>query len=165
MFKRTHWAKTKGPESEFVKRISLVAAMYIELEKKFGQEKAFEIVRKIAVPIGSDEQWEHLKSMDLAGLGPMGRLMAFHDLMDLKGAPRLNTREYIEQNDNTCHFVITRCIFHEFFVETGTPQLTQLFCEVDREFFPNAFPEFEFHRNGSWQNTIAYCMVTKHLGR
>ena len=34
--------------------------------------------------------------------------------------------------------------------------LGKLFCEVDREFFPEAFPDFRFHRGDSWDNTIAY---------
>jgi hypothetical protein len=40
--------------------------------------------------------------------------------------------------------------------ETGTPELTQLFCEVDIEFFSQAFPEFKFHRGDSVENTVAY---------
>jgi len=48
--------------------------------------------------------------------------------------------------------------FQRFFTEVGTPELTKLFCDVDREFFPKAFPDFKFHRGSSWENTIAYGM-------
>jgi hypothetical protein len=82
--------------------------------------------------------------------------MAFNNLMDKKGAPQFNKREYVKQNNNICHFIITRCVFYDFFTEAGTPELTRLFCEVDREFFPGAFPDFRFYRDGSWENTIAY---------
>ncbi|EHP85466.1 L-2-amino-thiazoline-4-carboxylic acid hydrolase [Methanotorris formicicus] len=54
------------------------------------------------------------------------------------------------------HFIIKECIFHDFFTGVGIPELTKLFCEIDKVFFSKAFPEFEFHRNGSWENTIAY---------
>ncbi len=27
---------------------------------------------------------------------------------------------------------------------------------LSKEFFPKAFPEFEFHRDSSWKNIIAY---------
>ncbi len=36
------------------------------------------------------------------------------------------------------------------------PELTRLFCEVDTEFFAEAFPEFRFHRGDSLENTVAY---------
>jgi hypothetical protein len=54
-----------------------------------------------------------------------------------------------------CHFAITRCVFNDFFTAVGTPELTRLFCDVDRRFFPEAFPGLRFHRGGSWENTIA----------
>jgi hypothetical protein len=47
-------------------------------------------------------------------------------------------------------------IEYDFFTEVGTPELTRLFCEVDREFFPRAFPDLRFYRGDSWENTIAY---------
>jgi hypothetical protein len=86
----------------------------------------------------------------------MERLRSFNDLMDLVGTPRFNRREYIKQDDNMCHFIITRCVFSDFFNEVGTPELTRAFCEVDRRFFPEAFPGLRFHRSGTWENTIAY---------
>ena len=156
IFKKIHWAKVKSRESGFVKRFSIVCAVYAGLLEKIGKEKAFEAVRKILVPIGLNEQWNHLNSLRLSEDTGMTRLMAFNDLMDKKGAPQFNRREYIKQNTNICHFIITRCVFYDFFTEAGTPELTKLFCEVDREFFPGAFPDFTFGRGSSWENTIAY---------
>ncbi len=156
IFNKTHWARSKNPELKFVKRLSLVSALYLELQDKFGKEKAFEIAKRILVPIGCDEQMNHLKSLNLENKAPMERLMAFNNLMDEKGVLRFNRWEYIKHDENTCNFIIQRCIFHDFFTEVGTPELTKLFCEIDRRFFPKAFPEFEFHRNGSWENTLAY---------
>jgi hypothetical protein len=138
-----------------VKRFSFVAALFLELQKKLGEAKVFEIMKSILVPLGSNEQWGHLQSLVRTAEKPMEWLMDFYDLMDQKGVPRFNTREYIQQNDAICHFVITRCVFHDFFIEAGTPSLSKLFCEVDREFFPKAVPELNFHRGGSWENTIA----------
>lgn len=83
-------------------------------------------------------------------------MMAFHDLMDEKGAPRFNTRIYKDKTESCCHFVITRCVLKDFFAEVGAPELTKFFCEVDRRFFTEAFPDFNFHRGDSWENTIAY---------
>ena len=156
LFSKTRWSNTGGSEAEFVKRISIASALYIELGKRIGKEKAFEVLDDLLVSIGCNEQWDHLNSMDVIEGSGMERLMAFNNLMDQKGAPRFNKREYVTQDEDTCHFLITRCVFHDFFTETGTPELTKLFCEVDRRFFPEAFPDFRFHRGDSWENTIAY---------
>ena len=156
VFNNTHWANEKGAESKFAKRLSISAAMYLNLKEKMIKERAFETMRKILVPIGCNEQWKHLESLKVFDNKPMKWLMAFNDLMDRKGAPQFNKREYVKQDDNICHFVITRCVFNDFFTEVGTPELTKLFCEVDKEFFPKAFTDFEFRRGSSWENTIAY---------
>jgi len=156
LFSKTRWAKTGGLETKFIKRVSVAPALYVELGKWIGRDKAFEVLDELLVSIGCNEQWDHLNSMDVAEIVGMERLKAFNNLMDQKGAPRFNKREYIRQDEDTCHFLITRCVFYDYFSETGTPELTKLFCEVDRRFFPEAFPDFSFHRGGSWDNTIAY---------
>ena len=156
LFQKTRWSKVDGPEAKFVKRFSFAAALFLELQTKLGEDKAFAIMKRILVPIGSNEQWGHLQSLMRGAETPMEWLMVFNDLMDQKGAPRFNTREYLQQDDTVCHFLITRCVFQDFFTEAGAPSLTTLFCEVDREFFPKAFPELSFHRGGSWENTIAF---------
>jgi len=156
IFKKTHWTNLKEAEAKFVKRISIISAIFLNLKEKVNKEKAFEITKSILVPMGCHEQKKHLQSLKLSNEKPMEKLMAFHNLMDKKGAPQFNTREYLKQDENICHFIITRCVFHDFFREAGTPELTKLFCEVDKEFFPNAFFEFKFHRGNSWKNTIGY---------
>ena len=155
VFKNTHWINEESSESKFTKRLSFASTLYLELQKKFGKKKAFDVMRKILVPIGCNEQWQHLHTLK-NNENTMDNLMAFNDLMDKKGTPRFNRREYLEQNDIICHFVITRCLFNDFFKETKTSELTRLFCEIDKEFFPEAFPGFDFHRGNSWENTIAY---------
>lgn len=156
IFASTQWAGEKSGESDFVKRFSLASAIYLELVDRMGKQEAFDAMRRILVPVGCNEQWTHMRSLGNLAETPMGRLMAFHNLMDRKGAPQFNKREYVERSENVCHFAITRCVFHDFFTQAGTPELTKLFCEVDREFFPAAFPDLNFHRGNSWENTIAY---------
>ena len=156
IFNKTRWKENRNDEAKFVKRLSLASAMYLELQNMFDENKAFRIMRKILIPIGCEEMWKYLKSLNLKSKSPMEKLMAFNDLMGKKGVSKFNKVEYIRKDENTCHFVIKRCIFRDFFTEAGTPELTKIFCEVDRVFFPKVFPEFKFHRNGSWKNTIAY---------
>jgi hypothetical protein len=156
IFSNTSWSSNMGPEAQFVKRISIAPALYLELARKIGRDKAFNTVAELLIYIGCNDQWNHLNAIDSAKTNGMERLMAFNVLMDRKGAPRFNTREYIKLGENICHFQITRCVFDDFFTEAGTPELTKVFCEVDRRFFPEAFPDFSFHRGESWENTIAY---------
>ena len=131
IFRKTHWAEAKSRESEFVKRFSLACAVYVGLGRKMCKEKAFRVMRNILVPIGCNEQWNHLNSLHVSEGTAMVRLMAFNNLMDKNGAPQFNKREYVKQNNNICHFIITRCVFYDFFTEADTPELTRLFCEVD----------------------------------
>ncbi|MBN2098249.1 MAG: L-2-amino-thiazoline-4-carboxylic acid hydrolase [Dehalococcoidia bacterium] len=156
VFYSTQWGRERNAESDFVERFSLASAIYLDLVDRMGREKAFAAMRRILVPIGCSEQWAHLRSLGDVAETPMGRLMAFHNLMDKRGAPQFNQREYFELSESVCHFAIKRCVFHDFFTQAGTPELTRLFCEVDRDFFGAAFPELSFHRGDSWQNTIAY---------
>jgi hypothetical protein len=158
LFRKTHWASTKGAEANFVRRLAFPAALYFQIRNMpgMGEEKALQIAEKLILGLGLREQWNHLKPLHTAEPSGMQRLMAFHDLMDEKGAPRFNTRIYKESTENRCHFVITRCVFKDFFAEVGAPELTRFFCEVDSRFFPDAFPDFNFHRGDSWENTIAY---------
>ena len=156
LFKNTKWGLEHGPEAQFVKRLTLAAAIYKELTVKFGKETAFDIVQRIVVKIGFEEQSANASQMSGIWDTEFSRLDAFHELMDEKGGPRFNTRTFLQRDDNLCHFRVTRCVFHDFFKSVGVPELTKLFCEVDRVFFTTEFPSVKFHRNGSWENTIAY---------
>ncbi len=156
IFKQTHWSKEKGPEVEYVKRLPIVSAVFLELQEKISKDRAFEIMRKAIVPIGLNETLKSFQALDVSGDDPLEKLMEYFDLIDEEGAGRFCIREYPQKDDNACHRVVTKCPFHGFFVEAGTPELTQLFCEVDIAFYPRAFPALEFHRGGSLENTIAY---------
>lgn len=158
VFSQTRWAQDPNykDEAAYVKRLSFASGMYQALRSRLGKDKAFQIVRKILVPIGCDAVRKRLNSLDLSGLQGMERLMKFNDFMQTNDEAKHNTREYLIQNDQVCHYIIKRCVVHDFFSEAGTPELTRLICEVDQVFFPEAFPDFHFDRGDSWENTMAY---------
>jgi hypothetical protein len=156
IFNNTHWSKVKGAESKFVKRLPIVSAVYLELQNKFNKEKAFDIMRKINIPIGLNESLTIFRSLKISRKNPLELLKDYLDLVDEKGAGRFCNREYSEKNIDICHRVVTKCPLHGFFSEAETPELTKLFCEVDKEFYAKAFPDLKFHRGSSWENTIAY---------
>lgn len=154
LLRNTKWSKVE--ESEFVKRLPLVSALYLELGSISDAEKAINTMRSIIVPIGLNEVMEGFRTIKNNYATPMEYLVSYLDYVDEKGAGRFCDREYPTKNDRVCHRVVTKCPFQGFFSELGTPELTQLFCEVDRVFYEKAFPELVFHRGDSWGNTIAY---------
>lgn len=156
LFKNSRWGKLKNAESNFIKPYAVVAMLCIKLKKKLGMEKAINAMRNIIVPLGCNQQNALMNSINITDDEPMKRLMAFNNLMDIKSATQFNDRLYIKKTNNICHFKIRRCIYKDFFDAVNTPELTQLFCEVDKEFFIPAFPKFKVHRGSSWENTLAY---------
>lgn len=156
VFNNTYWANEKGAESKFAKRLSISAVIFLNLIEKMGKERAFEIMRKILVPTSCNEQWKNLSSLNISHKKSMDKLFAFYDFMGKGGVGQFVQRTLIKQDDNILHYEVRNCIFARFYKETGMPELTQLFCEVDKEFFPKAFPGIKFHRGDSWENTIAY---------
>ena len=158
VFKQTRWASdsVSKQESAYAKRFAMASALYITLGTKVGKKKAFGVMRHLLVPIGCNAVRKHFNSLNLSGLSGMPRLNAFNALMLKNDEAKHNVREYVISNDTTCHYIIKRCVVYDFFVEAQTPELTRLICDVDKEFFPQAFPDFIFDRGDSWENTIAY---------
>lgn len=155
LFRNTRWARNPGEESEFVMRLAIAPAIYVDLQRKTGKEKAFEATKKIVTPIALNKLLHHLKTLNLSVTDGMEQLLAYRKIFDEEGAGKFCERHYLTKNNNMCHYIVTRCIFHDFFTETGTPELTGIFCDVDRRFYEHAFPSFRFHRGDSWENTIA----------
>lgn len=156
IFKNTSWTNKNDMEAQFAKRLSISVAIYLELSKKMDKNLAFDIIKKIIVPIGVNEQLKNVKSLDVANKEPMGQLLSFHEFMDVKGVGKFVNRKLLKDDNNVLYYEVRNCFFARFYKETGTPELTKLFCEVDTEFFPKAFPEFKFHRGDSYKNTVAY---------
>lgn len=156
IFKKSKWGKTKDAESDFIKPYAIVAMLDIELKEIFGQDNAFKIMRDIIVPVGCIQQNALLAETNISDNEPMSKLMAYNNLMDKKGATQFNEREYVKKEENICHFKIKRCVYKDFFDFFEILEIVELFCEVDKEFFIPAFPNFNVHRGSSWENTLAY---------
>jgi len=139
IFKQTHWAKETSIESTFAKRLSISTAIYRELLKRFIRDEAFRIMRDILVPIGTKEQLDNLDKWGVSQKVGMEKLLAFYDAMGKNGIGQFVQRTITEKNDSTLSFQVKNCFFNRFYGETGTPELTQLFCEVDIEFFLKPF--------------------------
>jgi hypothetical protein len=62
----------------------------------------------------------------------------------------------VEVSEPRMHYIVYRCIFHDFMSQTGTPEITHLICDYDQLCHAKLFPEFEFSRNGAWENTLGH---------
>jgi len=156
IYKNTSWANRNDVEAQFARRLSISVAIYLELSKQMGKNLAFEVTRRIVVPIGVNEQVRNVESLGATDKEAIEQLLAFYGFMGIKGVGNFVNRRLLKADSNVLHYEVRNCFFARFYQETETPELTRLFCEVDTEFFPKAFPEFEFHRGASYENTIAY---------
>ena len=155
-FKKSRWAALDAEEAELAKRLSVLAPAYQKLMQRFGQEKAFSIMEQMIALTGRNEMWDHLDSMVFTSTSAMERLQDFSEAYSTYGADRFMEKEILQQDTGTYSFIITDCAIWDFFNEAGVPELTRPFCESDRLFYPQAFPEVAFSRGDSWENTIAY---------
>lgn len=158
VFRKTHWSSPSAPaaEARYVRRLALFPALYLELVDRLGEGPALEKYGRIASTFGVALERQALASFKLSHLAGMERFMAFRARMDKSDADRFNVKEYLTADDTTCHYVLRRCVAHDFLSEAGTPELTRFFCRADELFFCQAFPDLAFSRGGSWENTIAY---------
>jgi hypothetical protein len=53
VFRKTHWANPAVPKEEarYPKNLSLAAGIYLGFMQKFGQERAFAVMRQMLVPM------------------------------------------------------------------------------------------------------------------
>jgi len=152
----TPWAGRRDDEARFAQRLCLSAALYRGLIDRMGKERAFEAMRRILVSIGCQEQLSNVSSLSPGGADAMDRLWAFYEFTGIGGVGQFVDRSLVKETDDLLQYEVRDCFFDRSYREVGMPELTQFFCEVDTEFFPQAFPEFEFHRGSSLDNTVAH---------
>ena len=132
---------------EFLKTTVLHTWMYIRLKPKVGQERAYEIVRALVLPIGLAVQQGNFRNVEAPRT--FENLIAYQQRTNREGPTRWNEMEVVEQSDRKYEFRVKNCMFHEFYTRLGVPELTKLMCEVDNAIFNTYFPEeLTFHRNG-----------------
>ena len=156
-FRKTCWAGKRTGEARFVRRMLVLPGIYVTLTGRLGRKKALEIMDAIMRSLGLNELVHQAESVGLGSMADGGQRMdAYRECMVEKHIGDFNEFDYVSQGQDRLHFRVSRCVFHTFFVEMGTPELTRTFCDIDRVFFERYFPEYEFHRNGSWCNTLGY---------
>lgn len=144
-FKRT--IDPKFPR-ELVDLAALPVWVYLSLKKKIGQRKAFEIMRVALLTGGTAAQNLQFDTVH--------KERTFQTFIELEiennrsGLVRWNTMEVIERTEQRFELKITRCMFHEFAVSLGIPEMTPIVCQIDNAMFNSYLPDqMIFDRGGA----------------
>jgi hypothetical protein len=132
---------------ELVDLAALPIWVYINLKKRIGATKAFEILR-VALLTGGVAKWNiEYETVD--------KPRTFSTLCDEElrvnrtGVTRWNTLEVVDRGDHRFEVRVTRCLYHELTTLVGVPELTPVVCQIDNAGFNSYLPdEVLFHRGG-----------------
>lgn len=137
----------KELEKDFVDVTALQTWMYLRLKERVGQEKAYEIIRAVVMPVSLAVQQGNLRTVEAPRT--FENFIAFHDRISQEGLTRWSKKEVLEHSENKYEWQILSCGFYNFFSSIGVPELTRLMCEVDNAMYNSYLPdELTFHRNG-----------------
>jgi hypothetical protein len=132
---------------ELIDLAALPAWVYLNLKKNIGQRKAFEIMRVALLTGGTAAQNLQFDTVH--------KDRTFRNFTDLEiennrsGLVRWNKMEVVERTDRRFEIKITRCMFHEFAISLGIPEMTPIVCQIDNAMFNSYLPdEMMFDRGG-----------------
>ena len=138
---------------EFVRANALQAWMYIRLKAMFGQEKAYEVLRAVVVPIGLAIQQGNFRNVETPR--SFENLITYQQRTHREGITRWNTVEILEQNPKVYEIKVTKCMYHAFYNSLGIPEMTRMMCAVDNAIFNTYSPEeITFHRKGTGNRIV-----------
>jgi hypothetical protein len=145
----SRFKKTIDPRfpRELVALAALPAWVYLGLREKIGQHKAFEVMRVALLTGGTAAQ--NLQFNTVA------KERTFQNFADMEiennrsGLVQWNDMKVVERTDQRFEIKITRCMFHEFAVKIGAPEMTPIVCQIDNAMFNSYLPEeMTFDRGG-----------------
>ena len=138
---------------ELIDIAALPLWVYINLKKRLGEPRAFEIMR-IAILTGGLAQWNFQ-------YGAADRERTFKNLCDAEievnksGFTQWNTLEVVERSERRFEIKITRCLYHELTVSLGLPELTPVICQIDNAAFNSYLPDKVVFNRGGPHHRIA----------
>lgn len=143
-FKKTIDKRFPG---ELIDLAALPAWVYLNLKRKIGQQRTFEIMRVALLTGGT--------AMQNLQFDTVHKERNFQNFSELEiennrsGLVRWNTMEVVERSARRFEIKITRCMFHEFAVSVGIPEMTPIVCQIDNAMFNSYLPdEMTFDRGG-----------------
>ena len=132
---------------ELIELAALPLWVYINLKRRVGQKKAFEIMR-VSILTGGIASWNFTYRA-------AERERNFKNLCDAEvkvnkvGFTRWNTLKVVERTERRFEIRITRCLYHELMTSVGVPELTPVVCQIDNAAFNSYLPDkIVFNRGG-----------------
>jgi len=133
---------------DFIELTALPAWVYLNLKKKIGQRKAFEVMRVVLLTGGTAAQ-----NLQFDTVHKERNFQNFADLElenNRAGIVRWNKLEVVERTSRRFEIKITRCIFHELAISLGIPEMTPIVCQIDNAMFNSYLPDvMTFDRGGN----------------
>ena len=133
---------------ELVDLAALPAWVYLNLKRKIGQPKAFEVMRVALLTGGVAAQ-----NLQFDTVHRQRNFRNFEQLEvenNRSGLVRWNKVEVVERGERRFELKVTRCMFHEFLASLGIPEMTQVVCQIDNAMFNSYLPdEMVFDRGGA----------------
>ena len=132
---------------ELVELTALPLWVYINLKKRIGQHKAFEIMR-VAVLTGGMVQWNI--AYEAVDKGRTFENLCDEELLLSKTGPtRWNTLAVMDRTPRRFEIRVTRCLYHELAQSLGIPEITPVVCQIDNAAFNSYLPDsIVFSRGG-----------------
>ena len=139
--------------AELVELTALPLWVYLNLKKKIGGKKAFEIMRVALLTAGVAKQ---NLLFDTVAKERTFETFAQQELeINKTGTTKWNTMEVVERTDRRFQVRVTRCFYHELAVSVGAPEITPIVCQIDNAVFNSYLPEKMIFHRGGVNNRIA----------
>ena len=124
---------------ELIDLAALPLWVYLNLKKKIGQHRAFEIMRVALLTGGTAAQ-----NLQFDTVHKERNFQNFSELEienNRTGLVRWNKMEVVERTARRFEIKITRCMFHELAVAVGIPEITPIVCQIDNAMFNSYLPD------------------------
>jgi L-2-amino-thiazoline-4-carboxylic acid hydrolase len=133
--------------AELVALAALPLWVYVNLKRRLGPARAFEIMR-VAILTGGVAQW-NLTYETVETERTFAHLCDQELEVNRTGPTRWNTLEVVDRTDRRFEIKITRCLYHELATSVGVPEITPVICQIDNAAFNAYLPDrVIFHRGG-----------------
>ena len=140
-------------QPDLIELAALPLWVYLNLKRRIGQTKAYEIMR-VAILTGGIAQW------NLAYRATVNE-RTFDNLCDAEidvnrtGPTKWNTMVVVERTARRFEIKITRCMYHELTTHLGIPELTTVVCQIDNAAFNSYLPDTVVFSRGGPGHRIA----------
>ena len=125
--------------AELVDLAALPTWVYLNLKKRIGQSRAFEIMRVALLTGGTAAQ-----NLQFDTVHKERNFLNFSELEienNRTGLVRWNKVEVVERSARRFEIKVTRCMFHEFAISVGIPEMTPVVCQIDNAMFNSYLPD------------------------